>query len=122
MCAVVMDGGLFSGGLGAGFALVFQVEYWGDGGDVPRQATVVVRFRSKSGLSEEQEYKAFELRHMNQAPRIRWSTEPVLCLARKGGTVNLATQWQPLRLMTFSNHDDLPSLLKYWRNCDLWQG
>uniref|UniRef100_A0A8R7R5J8 Uncharacterized protein n=1 Tax=Triticum urartu TaxID=4572 RepID=A0A8R7R5J8_TRIUA len=68
--------------------------------------------RSKSGLPEEQEYKASELRHMTQAPRIRWSTEPVLCWARKGGTVNLATQRHPLRLMTFSNHDDLPSLLK----------
>ena len=40
-----MDGGLFSGGWGAGFARVFQVEYWVDGGDVPWQATVVVRFR-----------------------------------------------------------------------------
>ncbi|KAM3300468.1 hypothetical protein ACQJBY_041470 [Aegilops geniculata] len=49
---------------------------------------------------------------MNQAPRIRWSsTEPILCWVRKGGTVNLATQRHPLRLMTFSNHE-LPSLLK----------
>ena len=32
MCVVVMDG-LFSGGWGAGFSRVFQVEYRGDGGD-----------------------------------------------------------------------------------------
>lgn len=46
VCAVVMAmAGLFSGAWGAGFAPVVQVEYGGDGGDVPWRATVVVRFR-----------------------------------------------------------------------------